>query len=234
MKILPISDVHIEFHADQGESFFQSLPEADVLVLAGDIGVDQWVGWNIHQLARSGKYKNIFYIYGNHEYYRTFEKVRQSVKDAVEANPGRVHAGLQVQHEQFVGCTLWYPDDPILRTHARSMGDPQYINDWARVAFQGAESDRDFLSRNVSPGCIVFTHMLPSHKCVSARFRHSVLNGYFVHDQEQLIHEEQPSLWIHGHTHDAVDIMIGKTRVFANPFGYNRENPHWKPAILEV
>lgn len=38
-----------------------------------------------------------------------------------------------------------------------------------------------------------------------------------------LIEKYQPTLWIHGHTHEKADYMIGNTRIVSNPRGYNRE-----------
>ena len=32
--------------------------------------------------------------------------------------------------------------------------------------------------------------------------------------------ERQPALWIHGHMHDPVDVVLGQTRVLCNPAGY--------------
>lgn len=30
-------------------------------------------------------------------------------------------------------------------------------------------------------------------------------------------------LWIHGHSHDRCDYLLGKTRIIANPLGYPNE-----------
>ena len=35
----------------------------------------------------------------------------------------------------------------------------------------------------------------------------------------------QPALWIHGHVHNSVDVMLGETRVLANPGAYNARIP---------
>ena len=37
------------------------------------------------------------------------------------------------------------------------------------------------------------------------------------------VRERQPKLWIHGHSHDRCDYLLGKTRVVANPLGYPNE-----------
>ena len=48
------------------------------------------------------------------------------------------------------------------------------------------------------------------------------------------VHDLRPKLWIHGHTHDRCDYVIGDTRVIANPFGYPKElrsNEMFEPAL---
>jgi hypothetical protein len=37
------------------------------------------------------------------------------------------------------------------------------------------------------------------------------------------VHERQPKLWIHGHSHDRCDYAPGETRIVANPLGYPNE-----------
>jgi hypothetical protein len=58
---------------------------------------------------------------------------------------------------------------------------------------------------------------------VPLRFARSATNAYFVSDVTSCIREHQPKLWVHGHTHDRCDYMLGETRVVANPLGYPNE-----------
>jgi hypothetical protein len=64
------------------------------------------------------------------------------------------------------------------------------------------------------------------------RWRCSPLNAFFLCDLEVLMRSRAPALWLHGHTHENVDVLVGTTRVVCNPFGYARreENPHYDPA----
>jgi hypothetical protein len=45
-----------------------------------------------------------------------------------------------------------------------------------------------------------------------------------------------PKLWIHGHTHDSFDYMVGETRVICHPKGYPKENNYdgYKPLVIEI
>jgi hypothetical protein len=40
---------------------------------------------------------------------------------------------------------------------------------------------------------------------------------------KELIVAREPALWIHGHTHHAMDYRIGPTRILCNPLGYPHE-----------
>lgn len=85
-----------------------------------------------------------------------------------------------------------------------------------------------FLEQPFDGRTIVITHHLPSREIVSARFWPSDgsdgINGGFVGECDDFLHgEHAPWLWIHGHTHDTVDQVIGHTRVVANPCGYRGE-----------
>ncbi len=241
MKILPISDIHTEFHKDKGKSFFDSLPDADVLILAGDIGnwdtVYPFVQWC------QERYKNTIYILGNHEYYNaTPDQMRMLEGGLIDdmAFPtgdkffSYLNGHVTINNQRFVGTPLWYPEWERWKFYRGQVGDPQYITDFESVAFGGAKSSKALLEERVKEGDVVITHMLPSYKCVSPQYLGSPLNKFFVHEMDYLIYARTPKLWIHGHTHDRIDVVIGETRVFANPFGYPRENPTWEPVIIDV
>jgi Icc-related predicted phosphoesterase len=45
---------------------------------------------------------------------------------------------------------------------------------------------------------------------------------------------EAVQLWVHGHTHDSVDLDIAGTRVVCNPRGYAPDdlNPEFQPGLV--
>jgi hypothetical protein len=69
---------------------------------------------------------------------------------------------------------------------------------------------------------VVVTHHLPSQRCVAPQWAGHPLNPFFVCELDALIQERRPAIWIHGHTHDSVDVRVGETRILCNPFGYPR------------
>src|SRR5665213_557962 len=81
---------------------------------------------------------------------------------------------------------------------------------------------------------IIVTHHLPSEQCGDIKFLGSPLNPAFSSNLDDLIHAEQPILWVAGHTHSSCDFMIGNTQMIINPRGYNdgAENPEFNSELL--
>ena len=45
---------------------------------------------------------------------------------------------------------------------------------------------------------------------------------------------DQVALWVHGHSHTAVDYDVAGTRVVCNPRGYPGEDTDFKPNLVLV
>jgi hypothetical protein len=68
---------------------------------------------------------------------------------------------------------------------------------------------------------VVVTHFLPARECIAPRWRGAnLLNDYFANNLGEYISTMSDATWLFGHTHDATDIVLGDTRVVANPHGY--------------
>ena len=71
---------------------------------------------------------------------------------------------------------------------------------------------------------IAMTHHSVSGLSVSAKYAGQPSNAAFVTDLSDWMHQDwSPSLWVHGHTHEAFDYRIGNTRVVVNPRAYPGE-----------
>lgn len=70
---------------------------------------------------------------------------------------------------------------------------------------------------------VVCTHHAPSKMSTHPRYAHEVeMNwGYSSNQDEFILNNPQIKLWTHGHTHEDFDYMIGSTRIFCNPRGYD-------------
>lgn len=242
MKILVLSDLHLEFHADHGRSFIDCLPtgdKVDVCVLAGDITVGEGIPNALKQFC--DRYEQVIFTFGNHEFYNSNRNsVISWTLDAVAANSNLTWLDCDTKvigGKRFVGTPMWFRDAPDNKRWTDCMNDFQVIEGFADWVYKENERALKYLEKNVQKGDIVVTHYLPSWKSVAPQFKDSNLNRFFVCDVEPLIRKKKPALFTHGHTHSSFDYLIGKTRVVANPFGYARYEENAKflfDKIVEV
>jgi predicted house-cleaning noncanonical NTP pyrophosphatase (MazG superfamily) len=70
---------------------------------------------------------------------------------------------------------------------------------------------------------VVVGHHAPSKASTHPRYQNdTTMNGAYSSDlSEFILDRPQIKLWVHGHTHDSFDYMIGSTRVVCNPRGYD-------------
>jgi len=69
---------------------------------------------------------------------------------------------------------------------------------------------------------VVVGHHAPTKSSTHPRYKEDVLmNGAYSSDLSEFILDRPCiKLWVHGHTHDPFDYMVGSTRVACNPRGY--------------
>jgi Icc-related predicted phosphoesterase len=73
---------------------------------------------------------------------------------------------------------------------------------------------------------VVVTHHGVSRQSVPKIYINDPTQPAYTSELTEFILENQPNLWIHGHTHQAFDYKIGNTRVLTNPKGYPHEKSH--------
>jgi predicted phosphodiesterase len=250
LKINILSDLHLSLAALE-------LPdnEADVVVLAGDIGrpgpAMEW--------ARS-LHKPVIYVAGNHEFYGgTLHGTIQELRHRAEGSMVCVldDSQLCLGGVRFLGSTLWTdfllfgdgPDrDAAAEAAVRSMLDFRRIFldsehqrlftplDAAALFRRHASWLREALEQPFAGPTVVVTHHAPSARSIEARYEGSLLNACFASNADELVQLGNPALWIHGHMHHSVDYTIGSTRVVSNPRGYCvrgiNESPRFDPNFV--
>lgn len=222
MKILPVSDLHFEFHRDHGKSFTNSLPEADVVCLAGDIATPPII---VDALKRFGDhYKNVLYVKGNHDCYgSSILEMDEVLKQFEDTN---IHilenSNITIDEQRFIGCSLWFPWDPDNHWYRHNMSDFSEIKKIDEQVYERNRESVKYLNSNITKSDWVMTHYLPSQKCVAPEWKGSQLNRFFVCEIDKLIFEEEPKIWQYGHTHTSGDFILGGTRMICNPYGYHR------------
>jgi predicted phosphodiesterase len=245
MKIHLLSDLHLEF-----AEFDYVLPDgADILILAGDIGVerkteDGYIPMGI-EFASSLPIKTI-YIAGNHEFYtddkkRTMSVIRNELQFHSDKYDNVLYAENQVYIEQdvmFVCCTLW---TDFGEADFFLMNDAKYaMNDYRYIYKNGAHGPekispqyiymlhKESLTFVEEMGKLPFKgkkilvcHHAPSYKSVPNRYEGHRMNAAYCSNLENTL--QNYDFCFHGHMHNSVDYQIGNCRVVANPRGYCKE-----------
>ena len=252
VKLHILSDLHLSV---QGMEHPQT--DADAVILAGDIARPAAaIEW-----AR-GFGKPVLYVPGNHEFYGSgLDETRALLQAASAGSQVQVldNRSVQLQGVRFIGSTLWTDflaaGDGAARTHAMTQAQ-QFMRDFSRIRRAGPEggsapfSPEDSASlfaanvrwlqqecaRPFAGPTVVITHHAPSLQSIHPRFAGSPINACFVSDVEALVAASGARLWVHGHTHDSFDYLLGGTRVLCNPRGYARggaiENALFDPQLV--
>lgn len=229
------SDLHLEHLKSKwpSERLIVPNPNADILILAGDIAngtlaFKLFANWPVP----------IIYVAGNHEFYENSEpdmrlRMRQCAAETsihFLENEAVVIGGIR-----FLGTTLW-TDYKLTRgsTQNQLMAVAQTkIHDHSLIRCGGARfSPQDALARHMQARSwlesesakpfagktVVISHHAPHPLSVHPRFENEPLTSAFVSDMSDLLHNA--NLWVHGHVHDGFSYQVGSCRVIANPCGY--------------
>lgn len=231
MRLHVMSDLHLDFHTDGGTEFLKALDPAgaDVLVLAGDTCeiARRPVLWGAFDILTE-KYKDIIYVPGNHEFYGLSPPRAEAIlEELVEDTPNlhwlRYDQVLTLGGYRFLGDTMWFPDVKATWSLKQCISDFSCIRHFEPWVYRQNKRFSFFLKTDLREGDIVISHHIPSEKSVHLQYQGDPTNAFFVSDQEKLILERKPRLWIHGHTHEKFDYVLGDTRIVCNPRGYPRE-----------
>jgi Icc-related predicted phosphoesterase len=242
LRLWPISDLHLT----KGEGWnADHIPNADIAIIAGDVceGVVNAVDWLCAHVRR---HMEVIFVPGNHEYYGCVhnDALCRGKEAAAKVDIHQLDGdAVIVRDVKFIGATLWTDYDvlgPTLRsatmeTARSSMNDHRRIawskRPWQRFRPQEAAllhykarlAIESQLVQHFDGPTIVVTHHAPSLRSIPERFRSDLLAGAYASDLSELITRTGPDLWVHGHTHLAVDYAIDRTRIISNPRGYRHE-----------
>lgn len=234
MKLYILSDLHLEFGP-----FIPSQVEADVIILAGDIHTGtKGIEWAVQYFPD----RPVLYVVGNHEYYgKSLPRLLDAMRTKAEGTSVHIleNTSVEVGEVMFYGCTLW-TDFQLCDNRRFAMAEAaERMTDFRRIrvspqyrrlrpedtAMYNAAS-QGWLARSFAEGNgkrVVVTHHAPSAQSLAADRRDKLISAAYASHSDELIEASQAVLWIHGHTHHAVDYAIGTTRVVSNPRGYTDE-----------
>ena len=256
MKIHILSDLHLDHR--QGRFELEEI-EHDILVCVGDVRGNLTDG--IEVLGSMSK-RPVLFVGGNHEFYgfegASLEEAYEQGRERA-GKGGPVHLleneALVLDGVRFLGTTLW--TDYALygkKNREQAMGVARRgLNDHRHIRLRTpAEASRAFLptdalslhrravqwlsgalSELFDGSTVVCTHHGPHRRSVAAQYDGALLSAAFVSHLPELVEgPNAPDLWIHGHTHAAMDYRVGMCRVVCNPLGYPHERTGVDTALV--
>lgn len=250
MKFKLLSDLHLEFYGAERPGLRKQkvwkpkeTPEDKdtVLLLAGDIHVGRHAEPWIDEMCE--RFKEVVYIAGNHEFYHNeYSKVLDFWENKFQ---GGNFTFLENDHYtnydegyRIFGATLWTNVvDPFNVWHGRKiMTDYQVIKfnhmgsghirnlnvqDTNNFHLYTIQKLQQWLQVPWEGKTIVMTHHLPHPLCVQEKWKGNNLNDFFMTNLDNIIERFDIDYWVHGHTHDNVDVTVHGTRILCNPMGYH-------------
>lgn len=133
--------------------------------------------------------------------------------------------------------------DPSIPTHWSEEIKPRLLTAEDTLAMHWV--DRDWLRRELEAGhsgpTVVVTHHAPHRRSLAKRYRSNWVAPAFASDLPEALfggesmwvggkkqHTGGPALWVHGHTHTAVDYQVASCRVLSNARGYRMRDSAWE------
>lgn len=269
MKITLFSDLHLEF-----DPHFRPVnPGSDILFLAGDICVVEPLvklakastymdknekrkydlAKNFHEFFKHvcSEWEHVFYIPGNHEYYKGF------IEDGIsELRQHLAFENLTIFDTEYtdykgyriIGSTLWTNLNngcPLTEMYLKNgMNDYHLIlsktKNYRKLnPLDTFKLHNEYLKKIDEysmdhANVLVMTHHAPSPQSVHDQYKHDrYMNGGYYSDLEEFILERpQIKCWVHGHTHSTFAYNVGETKVICNPKGYRDENPDFNSELI--
>lgn len=199
------------------------------------------------------KYDAVYMVMGNHEHYNSiFKNTKQELIDGFarhDLTKIRIldNNSVKIGDWTLFGATLWTDfnrADPFtMYVVEKGMNDFRLIGkeDVSDMNYFNKTSNRKIDAQFIlnehqvslvnlyevakeNDKVIVMTHHAPT--CRSVNHDHagnSLDHAYFSELSDLILDRESIKYWIHGHTHQNVDYMVGQCRVISNQRGYYME-----------
>ncbi len=236
MRIQYASDLHLEY-AENREFIKKNplQPEADILILAGDI--IPWVQvaevpWFFEWLDLN--WKDVFWLPGNHEYYGYDLSILDDsgrYDSMIGDHILQINNQVQIRGiTRFIFSTLWSKITPLNEVliheklsdfrEIRNGSEHFNVAEYNRLHEQCRNSLNALFHVKFEGKTVVVTHHLPTLTNYPERYKNNPLNEIFATELIELILEHQPDAWIFGHHHHNIpEFSIGKTRMLTNQLG---------------
>lgn len=243
MRLQLLSDLHLETEAFDP----QPAPDADVLILAGDIdstwqGFARFAGWPVPVLL----------VAGNHEFDgREWNDAWPALRACTQASGVRLLereacevADREGRRIRLIATTRWADFDLYgAAQRERAQHSAGYFMRLMQATRDGRPFDaaamrdealecRTWLAQELSrphrcDATVVVTHFAPSAASADPRFGQQPSTASFCNDDQAMI--ARAELWLHGHVHCCHDYTVARgsrraSRVVCNARGLQHKN----------
>jgi len=257
-KIDFISDIHVDSHRQDIlrlgglEKFVLAmLPQkiGDILIISGD--VSETINDVVQFLKLiSIHYKQVFYVYGNHEMYLgekesqefygdTFLKLDELKKQVSKINNCFYLDGFEKQKIILDNglsisglCMFWDYSGTSLAHHTVNSLYRKAINDNKFIKFGSKNLNPNKFFKNQQKKLkkleevdILVTHYPPVKPPGTSD---DILSTFFYFDGEEDLKRLNTKVCFYGHDHKQHDFEVNGTRLISNPFGYPSERTETK------
>lgn len=235
------------------------LKDADVLVVAGDIGNtgdDMECVLNHIMTLKGTKFKDIICIKGNHDFYTTRIFFNSDIPDSLNVNNKNNNFVVYKDDIAFICTPLWSPVYDNTNSVMSCLADYYYIPKFEiTTCNETFENNVKFLDSEIQRAIknnkqiVIVTHHVPYEQLINEKYKGSRINEAFcvMHDSRWRPgffndvldkYSMHIKLWIHGHSHNYIDTEINGIRFIRNPVGYGdsiHNECDWKyDCVVEV
>lgn len=252
MVIQYASDLHLEFPINQkwlADNPIRHL--GDVLVLAGDVIPFAQLAKAMDYLKMlAGQFEQIYWIPGNHEYYRyaATDRLTGSFEQKILPNLTLLNnRSVLYKDTRLLFTTLWsrilpeeehfivngMADFRLIQVENNFLTAATY-NQWHVDAM--AFLEREAAAPNKFP-TIAVTHHVPTYDHYPKEYKNSPLSGGFATELRDAMERFGFDFWIYGHHHRNVPAFrIGRTQLVTNQLGYvwHGENKGFDPKKIII
>lgn len=215
---------------------------SNTLIIAGDIGHNNLQNFMMFTHLKEF-YKTIFYVFGNHDYYLESNNMKKRYKKSENRviemenmlqeleNVYRLDGkSYEIDNHFFGGCDMWY--------------DFEYgkmiLNETEKMTYEhwwNTSNDREFHVGMPCPTekaatekkkaslieCDIFVSHVPPIGVPMGNYLEEKDLPFYTFNGENLFLKSKPKVWVSGHIHREMDMVLNGIHMLSNPIGYPPE-----------